>query len=152
MSLRLGEPREGVPAGALWGHPAGSPLYSAFQLCQLMWRHRWPSSHPGLSGEPPATPPQLGGRGAPGKPADPPGNSSPWGLRTYLGYGRGFWFSVSHRLSNRGPVSQRTAHCPILLSSFNSGETVLFGLHIKRSLNEMKSSSFNKQHKYLILF
>lgn len=42
--------------------------------------------------------------------------------------------------------------CPALLSSFNSGETVLFSLHIKRSLNEMKSSSFNKQHKYLILF
>ncbi|KAF1562176.1 UNVERIFIED_CONTAM: Transcription factor COE3, partial [Eudyptes robustus] len=32
------------------------------------------------------------------------------------------------------------AGCPALLSSFNSGETVLFSLHIKRSLNEMKSS------------
>ena len=74
----------------------------------------------------------------------------PWGLRASC-----LWvgFSFFHKLSGRvtGWLAH-TAHRPILLSSFNSGKTVLFRLHIKRSLNEMKSSSFNKQHKYLILF
>lgn len=128
----VGTTGDRVPVGAFAG---GQWAFRAWPC------PRWPES-----------PVQLGpGRGSWG--ARQPlwgGPLPPWGLRTSC-----LWvgFSFFHKLSGRATGRlAHTAHRPILLSSFNSGKTVLFRLHIKRSLNEMKSSSFNKQHKYLILF
>lgn len=77
-------------------------------------------------------------------------NIKNWFLHHDAKLSKCIFFSRASEHDDRS-VSTRAGR-PALLSSFNSGETVLFSLHIKRSLNEMKSSSFNKQHKYLILF